>query len=246
MKRKKPEQRIMKARLTGNTQFYVTEAYKTIRTNLMFSLNKKGCKKIVFTSAVPKEGKSTTCSNLAITLAQTKSRVLLMDCDLRKSVVHKIFKVKGVPGVSDVIGGLCELEEAFRDTEYPNLKVICAGTVPPNPAELLGGEGMEELLSRLETEFDYILIDSPPVNVVSDALSLSKFCDGVVVVVRQEVTLHPELSKALSSLAFVEAKVLGLILNGLEYRGGYYGKYKYYRYNKKYGYEYEYSTGAND
>ncbi|HWQ80040.1 MAG TPA: CpsD/CapB family tyrosine-protein kinase [Anaerovoracaceae bacterium] len=239
--KKKPRGRKIRAHITEASDFAVTEAYKMIRTNLIFSLNKKGCRKIIVTSGLPKEGKSTTCVNLAITLAQTDSRVLLIDCDLRKPIIHKILKLKSIPGISDFLGGLCGLESCFRDTVYPNLEVICAGTAPPNPGELLGGEGMEACLAGLEKEFDYILMDTPPVNMISDALNLSKLCDGVVVVVKQGETLQPELSKTLSRLAFVEAKVLGLVLNGVERKGGYgYGKY-----GKKYKYGYEYSDASS-
>ncbi|HWQ80043.1 MAG TPA: CpsD/CapB family tyrosine-protein kinase, partial [Anaerovoracaceae bacterium] len=146
--------------------------------------------------------------------------------------------------ISDLLAGLCESGEALRDTDLPGLKVICAGTIPPNPGELLGSEDMEAWLSQLEKDFDYILFDTPPVNMVSDALVLSKLCDGVVVVTRQKQTLHPELTKALSRLAFVEAKVLGLILNDVAPEKGY-GLYKYGKYKKKY-YEYEYGYGYSN
>ena len=237
---KKPEGRRIREHINEHTSFAVTEAYKMIRTNLIFSLNKKGCRKIMLTSGLPKEGKSTTCVNLAITLAQTGSRVLLIDCDLRKPVMHKILKLKSIPGISDYLGDLCDLESCLRDTTYPNLKVICAGTAPPNPGELLGGESMEAFLASLEKEFDFILMDTPPVNMMSDALNLSKLCDGVVVVVKQGETLQPELNKTLSSLSFVEAKVLGLVLNGVERSKRGYGKY-----SKKYGYGYEYSNTSS-
>ena len=241
LKKKKPAGRKLRAHISDATNFAVTEAYKMIRTNIIFSLNKKGCRKILMTSGLPKEGKSTTCVNLAITLAQTNSRVLLIDCDLRKPIIHKILKLKSIPGISDYMGGLCELDSCYRDTIYPNLKVICAGTTPPNPGELLGGEGMEACLTALEKEYDYILMDTPPVNMISDALNLSKLCDGVVVVVKQGETLQPELDKTLSRLAFVEAKVLGLVLNGVERKSGYgYGKY-----NRKYGYGYEYANTSS-
>lgn len=240
-RRRKPERRVIRAHISESTDFAVKEAYKMIRTNLIFSLNKKGCRKIIMTSGLPKEGKSTTCVNLAITLAQTDSRVLLIDCDLRKPILHKILKLKSIPGLSDYLAGFCELEACFRDTVYPNLKVICAGTTPPNPGELLGGESMEACLSVLENDFDYILMDTPPVNLISDALNLSKISDGVVVVVKQGETLQPELNKTLSRLEFVDAKVLGLVLNGAERKVGYgYGKY-----SKKYGYGYEYANTSS-
>ncbi len=241
-RKKEQLERSRTGRLSEKTPFSVVEAYKLLRTNLMFTLSKAGCKKIIVTSGLSKEGKSTTCVNLAIVLAQMNSRVLLIDCDLRKSSIHKIFKMNCVPGISDLMAGLCKPEEAIRDTDQPDLKVVCAGTPPPNPGELLGSDDMEACILRMEKDFDYILIDTPPVNMVSDTLTLSKICDGVVVVVRQKQTVHTDLSKTLSRLAFVEAKVLGMILNDVEaVRGRYHYKYgKYGKYGKRY-YEYEYS-----
>lgn len=235
--RKKPEGRRIPDPISETTEFAVTEAYKMLRTNLVFSLTKKGCKRVLITSGNPREGKSITCVNLAVTLAQTNSRVLLIDCDLRKSVVHKIMKLKSVPGISDFLGGMCEFRECFRDTTYPNLKVICAGTIPPNPGELLGSEGMKSTLDALEESFDYILLDTPPVNMVSDALGLSRYCDGVLVVVKHNQTLKPELTKTISHLKFVEARVLGLVMNGKERSN----RLGYGSYHKKYGYDYDYN-----
>lgn len=243
--KKETLERYKSTRLSENTPFNVVEAYKMLRTNLIFTLNKVGCKKIIVTSGLAREGKSTTSANLAIVLAQMNSRVLLVDCDLRKASVHKIFKINCVPGISDLLAGLCQPIEALHDTDQPNLKVICAGTMPPNPGELLGSDDMEAFILQMEENFDYIIIDTPPVNMVSDALTLSKFCDGVIVVARQNQTIHSELSKTLSRLAFVEAKVLGLILNDAEMKKGYYHyKYgKHGRYGKKYQ-EYEYSEST--
>ncbi len=218
--------------LDHSSDFSVVEAYKTIRTNLMFAIPKAGCKKIIVTSSVPKEGKSTSVTNLAISLAQANARVLLIDCDMRKPFVHKIFKMKAIPGLSDVLGGLCGLADAIQATQYPSLMVICAGTIPPNPGELLGSAVMADMIAFLDSKFDYILLDTPPVNLVSDTLSLTKIADGVVMVARQDVTLHPEFAKALNSLEFAGAKVAGVIMNDVESGRGY--GYKKYRYDKKY------------
>lgn len=221
--------------LTDKTSFSVVEAYKTIRTNLMFATQNPGCKRIIITSTAPNEGKSVNCTNLAITLAQTESNVLIIDCDLRKPTIHKLFKVKGIPGLSEVLAGMNSINEVLHETAYPNLQVICGGTVPPNPAELLNSPVMDELLNVLSKSYDFILFDTPPINVVSDALVLSAKTDGVVLIVKQGETTHPELKHALNSLGFAQAKVLGIILNGVE--GG--RKYGYSRYGyAKYGYGY--------
>jgi len=217
--------------LSENTNFSVVEAYKTIRTNLMFAAQNTGCKRVIITSASPNEGKSINCCNLGITLAQTDSKVLILDCDLRKPTSHKLFKLKGIPGLSEVLAGMNTFDQVLHNSDFPNLDVICGGTVPPNPAELLSSAGMDELLDTLSKEYNYILLDTPPINVVSDALVLSAKTDGVIIIVRQGETTHPELKHALNSLEFAKAKVLGIVLNGVENGRKYgYSKYAYTRY----------------
>lgn len=231
-KRRKSSHRFVPL-LSGKSNFSVIEAYKTIRTNLMFATQKKDCNCVIITSTVPNEGKSTNCCNLAITMAQTKSRVLIIDCDLRKPSIHKFFKVQGIPGLSEALAGMNDVADVVRHTEYGNLDIICGGTIPPNPAELLSSSVMDKLLAAASKVYNYILLDTPPINLVSDALALSEKTDGVVLVTRQGETTHPELAHALNSLEFAHAKVLGIILNGVE-MGGKYGHYRYGK--KKYGY----------
>lgn len=218
--------------------FETTEAYKSIRTNLQFAVQKKGCKIIAITSAQPDEGKSTSCSRLGIVIAQTGAKVLMIDCDLRKPSIHKLFQQKSIPGLSDILGGMSDLETAIQETKFKHLNIIFAGTVPPNPAELLGSEEMKNLLDTVSESFDYILLDTPPINIVADALALTPIIDGVVVVVKQGETKHPELMHVLSSLEFAKSKVLGIILYGVERKNNFrYSKYKYKNYyGKDYGY----------
>ncbi|HVI41248.1 MAG TPA: CpsD/CapB family tyrosine-protein kinase [Anaerovoracaceae bacterium] len=238
-KKKVKQERRTVSIINGNTNFSVVEAYKSLRTNLMFAAQKRGCK-VIITSTTPYEGKSTNCCNLGITLAQTNSNVLIIDCDLRKPTIHKFFKVKGIPGLSEVLAGMNDAEEAVQDTGYDKLKVICGGTIPPNPAELLGSAVMDELLKSLSMQYDYILLDTPPINVVTDALALTTMTDGVVMVVRQGQTTHPEFGRALSRLKFTNAKVLGIILNGVANNGHYgYSKQGYRKYHYQYGEQYK-------
>lgn len=234
-KKAKKERKVIPI-LTEYTNFSVTEAYKATRTNLQFTLRTHTSKRILIASAAPNEGKSTNCCNLGITLAQTNSKVLILDCDLRKPMVHKCFNRDCIPGVSELLAGMeDDLDEVVQNTEYPNLNIICGGTIPPNPAELLSGIAMEELLSTLSLEYDYILLDSPPINLVADAVVLSAIVDGVVLVVRQGKTTHPELTHALASLKFANAKVLGIILNGTGSTGAYrYKKHGYKKYTRHY------------
>lgn len=213
-------------------KFEVNEAYNELRTNLRFTIFKNDCKKVIISSPVPEDGKSTTSTNVAIAIAQTGSKVLLLDCDLRKGRVHNFFKIKSKPGISDVLSGMINEKDVIQFTPYDNLHVIAMGSVPPNPTELLGSSKMEELILRLEKNYDYIIIDSPPVNVVSDVLSLTKLVDGVVIVVREGVTSHPNISNALTKYKLAEANILGFVLNGISLNQGSKKKSHYYYYKK--------------
>jgi capsular exopolysaccharide synthesis family protein len=217
-----------------DSDFLITEAYKELRTNLRYTLRKDGCKRILINSPISQDGKSTICTNLGVTIAQTGARVLLMDCDLRKGRLHNFFGLKSYPGISELLIGLAKEKDVIQNTNYENLQVITMGKIPPNPTELLSGGQMEELLKSLEKNYDFIIIDTPPVNVVSDALSLSKLVDGVLLVVRENVTSHPNISSAISKLEFVEAKIIGFAFNGVSLKRGIKSKSKYYYY---YNYE---------
>lgn len=221
----------------SDLKFRVTESYKTLRTNIIFSLMKKGCKRIVISSANVHEGKSTVSVNVAISIAQTDARVLLIDGDLRKPTVHRFFGLQNVPGLTNYLGGMSPMEEVLHDTKYPNLKVICSGVSVPNPSEILASEQMQELMESFEDQYDYVIIDTPPINVVSDALPLIKRSDGVIFVVREGQSTFTEIDKALKNLELINAKVLGMILNGegsSSRRYKEYSKYsKYSRYEQK-------------
>lgn len=193
--------------------FAIVEAYKTIRTNLQFLLSGKKCKKVVISSCVSGEGKSTTAVNLSIAFAQTGSKVLLIDADLRRPSINKKLKVQNTKGLSSALVGFCEAEEAISNVN-PYFDVLTSGPIPPNPSELLGGEKMDELLQQLSEKYDYIFIDMPPVNVVSDPLVLANKTDGIVFIVQDNVTTHEEFQKALSSIEFAKVKLLGVVMNG--------------------------------
>ncbi len=220
-------------RMSDETKFEVSEAFKELRTNLRFAILKNDCKKLVINSPVPKDGKSSTSTNLAITIAQTGAKVLLMDCDLRKGRIHNYFNLKSKPGVSDVLSGMINEKDVIYATNYENLQVMTMGSIPPNPTELLGSMQMEELMKRLEKNYEYIIIDSPPVNIVSDALSLVRISNGVVIVVREGVTSHPNISNALSKYKLAKANILGFVLNGVSTNQGHGPKSHYHYYNKK-------------
>lgn len=216
--------------INEDTKFVITEAYKTLRTNMRFSLRSNMCKKIIICSPMPEEGKSTTSTNLAITIAQMGAKVLLMDCDLRKGRLHRYFNIKSMPGISDVLSGITDVKDVTRKTANENLHILPMGAIPPNPTELLGSVQMEELLSKLDKIYDYIIIDTPPINVVSDSLSLSKVVDGVILVVKEGETSHPNIVSAIGKYEFAEANLLGFVLNGVTLEQGKRKKSHYYYY----------------
>ncbi len=211
--------------ISSDLKFKISEAYKSIRTNIVFSLIKKECKTIVFTSANPAEGKSTISVNIAISLAQTEAKVLLIDADLRRPTVYRFLGLSNTPGITNLLSGMNTMEEIVHKTAYKNLDVICAGSIAPNPAEMLASDAFSELLTDLQEQYDYILIDSTPINVVSDALLVAKQSDGVVLVVREKSCKYNHIDAALKKLQMSQAKVLGLVLNGTSP-----GKHTYYSY----------------
>lgn len=230
-------------------KFRVEEAYKSVRTNLMFSVMKKGCKTIVISSSAPNEGKTTTTINIAIALSQADQKVLLIDGDLRKPKIHHYFSVPNSPGLTNYLGSKVgsgtdkktDLFSVIHATEFENLSVLCSGSIPPNPAEILGSEPMAEFLEEIGEDFDYIIIDTPPINVVSDALPVIRESDGVVLVVRSNQSTHPEIQRAISALEFIDAKILGFVVNFADtsrtkYGYGKYGRYRYGKYRSGYGY----------
>ena len=214
-----------------NTPFIITEAYKMARTNLIFSLSTSNNKVVVFTSCNPAEGKSTSCANMAITLANTGSKVLLIDSDLRKPTMNKLLKLPNTKGLSTIISGQCSINDARNKNVRENLDVITSGPIPPNPSELLSSQKMVICLELLQNKYDYICIDTPPINVVSDALLYNNITSGIIFIVRENITRHSDISDALNRIHMTNGKVLGFMktaCNPEAKSGGNYGyKYKY-------------------
>lgn len=223
--------------LSEESSFAVVEAYRSARTNLLFTKVGEGCQKIVFTSTQPSEGKSINCANLAATVAQNGKRVLLIDADLRCPVIHQIFNLPNQSGLSETLAGMNEGEKTpFSSTAFPNLYVMTAGRIPPNPAELLSSKRMPELLESLSERFDYIMIDTPPLSVVTDAAVLSGIVHGFILVVRAGHVPAEGVRTTVAKLERVGANILGFLLNDVgTSAGGYqYGRYKGYgRYGSK-------------
>lgn len=217
--------------------FAITESYKSIRTNITFSLSTFDKKVFAVSSPNPGEGKSTIAANIAIALAQSGSKVLLIDADLRRNVAHHIFDVKNEKGLSTVISKQAELQECIRPTEIENLDIMTAGEVPPNPSELLGSAQMHDILEKLTKQYSTVIIDTPPVNVVTDAMEIAKSVSGIIMVVRYAKTTTDDIEAAMKKIEFAQMHLLGFILNGVDtkHHGKYYSKYKYGYYNKYYG-----------
>ncbi len=203
----------------------VAEALRSVRTNLLFS-GHGPLNRLLVTSALPQEGKSFLTSNLSVLIAATGSKLLIIDADLRRPNLHKLFELENTQGLSTVLAGIHSFEECVTETHVPNLHVMLAGPTPPNPAELLGSERMTELLDSI-TGYDMILIDSPPVNVVADPLMLSSLVDGVLVIIEANSTSRSLVARTRDLLMEVNANVLGAVVNKLNVRRAGYGYYYY-------------------
>lgn len=203
-------------RLLGEfSAFSVRESYRTLRANIRFSLQGDGCKTFCITSSAQGEGKTITITNLAISFAEAGQRVLLIDADLRRPAVARLLMENGTPGLSNVLAGIVSEEEAIRSSAYEGLDVLFAGDIPPNPAELLGSPRMAQLIEKLSKRYDYILVDTPPVNVVSDTGIVANVLNGVLVLARQDKSRKDNLKRAMDSLKLAGANVIGCVLNGV-------------------------------
>lgn len=215
----------------SSPQSLVAEAYRTIRTGLLLSQAGEAPRTLLVTSAQSSEGKTTSAVNLAASLASSGSRVVLIDADLRRPSLHRYFNVEfGGHGLVEVLAGQLPLEEVWREGLIPGVTAVFSGRIPPNPAELLGSLQMAQLIDRLSETFDYVVIDSPPVLPVTDSVILSRYVDGVVLVVRGAATPKKVLQDAVSRLRAVGARVLGGILNDVNVASGDYAYYNRYYY----------------
>ena len=217
--------------------FAVVEAYKTIRTNLTFLLPKNGCKSFVVSSAAPGEGKSTTSINTAIAFSQLGKKVLLIDADMRRPSIHKKLKLLNTKGLFTVLLDIEALSDSIQNIN-PYFDVLTSGPLPPNPAEMLASEELSNLLDRLEEKYDYIIFDSTPINVVSDALALAPKADGLLLVVRDGLTSKDDVHRAIDACNFANVRLLGAVLNGVNNKNT--GKYAYRK--RYYNYRYHYSS----
>jgi len=200
------------------------EAYRTLRTNIQYSSFDKEIKTIAVTSAEMAEGKSTVAGNIALSFAQSEKKVILIDCDLRKPSVHKNFRVSNLVGVSEVLLGKSTLEESVQKCN-DNFYFLTSGKIPPNPSEMLGSLAMTELIERLKEEYDIIVLDTAPLQAVTDAQVLSTKVDGTILVVRAARTKKDVVIEAKNLLDKVGANIIGTVLHAVENTRG---KYYYY------------------
>lgn len=245
--------------LSDKSGFYLKEAYRSLRTNVNFAFaDTEGCKVVMVTSALQGEGKSITALNLAIALGQTDQKVLLIDCDLRRPRLARLMNTGSPAGLSNLLIDFEKLDSAIINSDDHGIDMILAGDIPPNPAELLSSKRMNKLLTILREKYDYVIIDSPPVDLVVDAVALSSQCDGVLFVVRADQSERGAVIYGMEQLEYAGANVIGFVFNCAtsETTKGYgkyryrkfaaYGRYgKYSRYGYKYGYGYGYGYGRN-
>lgn len=206
------------------------EAYRVIRTGIQFAQAGKELQTIALTSCTPNEGKSMTIANLAVVLTQAGKSVLLIDCDMRNPTVHKNFNLSNKVGLSSCISMGTALSDAVQKTSIEGLYALTGGVIPPNPSELLGSEQMKNVLQRAKEQYDYVLIDTPPVMPVTDALIVSRFVDGMILVIASAEVKVEMARDVKNQLVNAGANILGVVLNKVrsEHHGYGYGYYYYY------------------
>ncbi|MBL7998158.1 MAG: polysaccharide biosynthesis tyrosine autokinase [Candidatus Kapabacteria bacterium] len=219
-----------------NPKSPIAENYRSVRTAIQFAHVDTHVQTVMVASSVPQEGKSTTSVNIATTLAQAGNKTLWIDCDLRRPVGHNVFHTEKEPGIVNVLVGSKTIEEAARPSGIPNLDVMTSGPIPPNPSELLGSQRMKDLLDELKKRYDNIIIDTPPVVAVTDAVILATLVDAYILVARANTTHMEIVTKSRESIERVGGRMLGIVLNDFDATQNYGSYYKYYRYYKYYNY----------
>ena len=228
MKKTTKDTQVQKAKIGGELNFAAREAYNLLKTNVMFSFpDKEGGKIIGISSSYPKEGKSTTAINLAYSLGEAGYSVLLIDGDLRLPSIYKYLEIEMSPGLSNYISGE-EVPNIHKGILGDKVDVITSGDIPPNPSILISSKRMNDVLADFQNSYDYIIFDLPPVLSVSDAVAVSKYIDGIVLVVRHDYTRTKDVMDVVRQLEFAGAKILGFVYNRSTHR-----KTRRYKQSKK-------------
>lgn len=210
-----------------NPKSTVSEAFRNLRTNVHYTNVDKEIKILQVTSSLQSEGKSTVSSNYAVTVAQSGKKVLLMDCDLRKPQVHKLFNVSNKEGLSNILVGDSKAEHNIIETKVENLYILPSGPIPPNPSEMLDSQRMKDLIDSVRDYFDLVVLDSPPILPVTDGLILSKIAGGTLLVVSLGSTEKEALKKTVQALENIDANILGTVINKASTKARYYAQYEY-------------------
>lgn len=218
----------------GINSFEIVEAYKTLRTNLQFAMASAERKIVVISSPEPHTGKSTVSSHLAVMMAQTNRRVLLIDADLRRPSLHRVFRVGRTEGLTGHLLNRSNWENCLCKEVAPHLDLMTSGPIPPNPSELLGSVRMMNFLQQASEKYDYVFIDTSPVNVVTDALMLSAHAAGTVLVARQNQTAYDDLNEAIEHVRHVNGNLIGVVIS--DYRPMLGGEKQKPQVYKQYGY----------
>ena len=217
----------------------ITESFRALRTNVQYASVDAPLRTLMVTSPTPSDGKTTIVSNLAVVISKTGKRVTVLDADMHRPRIHSMFKTNFKPGLSGMfLSPLLHLNGTFQDTDFDMLHVVCAGELPPNPSELLGSKTMLEIMNLVLDKSDLVLIDTPPILSVTDAMVLAPLVDGVLLVIKPGVTKFSMLQSTLEQLRYVGAKVIGVVINGIDEKNpryGYYYKSYHYKTYKQYG-----------
>lgn len=227
--------------LGPNSSFAVKEAYNSIRTNLLFSQHGEKCPVFVVTSPTANNGKTINSVNLAVSFAQMGKKTLLIDGDMRNPTIHRMFSQTAKNGLSEILAGLTDSITVSK-TDIDNLSILTSGKIPPNPAELLASPRMDKLLDFVKEHYDYVFIDTPPINLVTDATVFAQKATGYVVIIKTDVTRTPELRNTVSIIENIGGNILGFLINDANSaKKKYYSYYRRYSYNYNYRYNYNYS-----
>lgn len=229
--------------LNQNSIFAVKEAYNSIRTNLLFTQQGEKCPIFVVTSPTANNGKTINSANLAINFAQMGKKTLVIDADMRNPSLHKLFSLSSRNGLSEILAGLTD-NITVTKTDIENLSILTSGKIPPNPTELLSSPRMDKLLDFVKEHYDCVFIDTPPINIVTDATVFAQKATGYILIVKTDTTNIPELKTSVTTLQTINANILGFIINDTNSEKKKY--YSYYRkYSRNYSYNYKYTYGSD-